>query len=678
MFDRILIANRGEIACRVIRTARSLGIATVAVYSDADADALHVALADEAVHIGPAAARESYLVGDKLIEAARRTGAQAVHPGYGFLSENAEFAEACAAAGLVFIGPPADAIRAMGGKAAAKALMEGANVPVVPGYHGDDQDEALLAAEAEAIGYPVLIKATAGGGGKGMRRVNAADAFARELASAKREAASAFGNDAVLIEKYIEQPRHIEIQVFADGRGNAVHLFERDCSLQRRHQKVVEEAPAPGMPEAVRAAMGKAAVDAARAVGYVGAGTVEFIADAAGGLRQDGFWFMEMNTRLQVEHPVTEMITGHDLVAWQLAVAAGEPLPVTQDDLAIGGHAFEVRLYAENPRKNFFPSTGRLERLRMPAGDGESVVRIDTGVREGDEVSIHYDPMIAKLIVHGPDRAAALTQLRRSLSQCAVAGIDSNLEFLGRVAAHPAFAAGEVETGFIDRHLDALVPPLAVERDAVVFAALAVAEEREAERRNRAATSADPHSPWGQLRGWRLGGQGHDDLTFALADEEIPVALHYGAASGTDGDFELSVGEERLPVRLIACADGMVEAVIDGRRRRADVAHYGDKVTVTLAGESWTLSHVDPLVVDDLDMGGEARITAPLPGKIVQLLVAPGDAVKKGAALLVLEAMKMEHTIAAGADATVESVNCAVGDQVEEGAELVAFAAEED
>ncbi len=514
MFDKILIANRGEIACRVIRTARRLGVATVAVYSEADRQALHVELADEAVAVGPAPAAESYLRGERIIEAARRTGAQAVHPGYGFLAENAGFAQACADAGLVFIGPPPDAIRAMGSKSEAKALMEKAGVPVVPGDHGDNQDPKHLAGAAEKIGYPVLIKASAGGGGKGMRRVDDAKDFAAALDGAKRESASAFGDDTVLIEKFVERPRHIEIQVFADGHGNAVHLFERDCSIQRRHQKVVEEAPAPGLDEARRTAMGAAAVEAARAIGYVGAGTVEFIAGPDG-----DFYFMEMNTRLQVEHPVTEMITGLDLVEWQLRVASGEPLPLGQDDLAIAGHAIEARVYAEDPARGFLPSTGELHHLRPPEeGDG---VRWDTGVRAGDAISMHYDPMIAKLIVwSGEGRADAVRRLRRALASCEVAGVTTNLDLLGAIAAHPAFAAGGCDTGFVEQHFDSLVPPPAPpDGSALACAALALELRRREEAAARAAASGDPHSPWHQVNGWRLNDSGRHTLELAVEGE---------------------------------------------------------------------------------------------------------------------------------------------------------------
>ena len=506
MISSILIANRGEIACRVIRTAKRLGIRTIAVFSDADREAMHVRLADQAVHIGGAAAKESYLKGDVILDVARQTGAQAIHPGYGFLSENAGFAEACEKAGVIFIGPPASAIRAMGLKDAAKALMEKAGVPVVPGYHGGDQDAEHLARQAGDIGYPVLIKAVAGGGGKGMRRVDEPDAFGKALASAQREAASAFGDDRVLIEKYVTQPRHIEIQVFADSHGEAVYLFERDCSLQRRHQKVVEEAPAPDMPEEMRRRMGEAAVAAAKAIGYRGAGTVEFIADGSKGLRADGFYFMEMNTRLQVEHPVTEMITGEDLVEWQIRVASGERLPKAQSELSINGHAIEARIYAEDPARSFFPSTGRLHRLRWP-GTGPHV-RVDTGVVEGGDVSMFYDPMIAKLIVWDRDRAGAINRMVSALRDTEVVGPKTNIAFLAETVAHPEFRSAHVDTGFIDRHLTDLVPThLMPPGEVLGLAAIAVRHMQSTDAR-----AGDPYSPWDRRDGWALGGNRRENI----------------------------------------------------------------------------------------------------------------------------------------------------------------------
>src|SRR6266545_3421061 len=531
MFTKILIANRGEIACRVIRTARRLGIRTVAVHSEADANARHVRLADEAVHIGPAAARESYLVGARIIEAARATGAQAIHPGYGFLSENADFAEACEKAGVVFIGPPASAIRAMGSKSAAKALMQQAGVPLTPGYHGAEQDPALLAREAKRIGYPVLIKASAGGGGKGMRRVDAPADFEAALASCKREAMQAFGDDRVLVERYVLRPRHVEIQVFGDRHGGCVHLFERDCSVQRRHQKVLEEAPAPGLTPERRAAMGAAAVEAAKAVGYVGAGTVEFIVEPSG-----GFYFMEMNTRLQVEHPVTEMITGLDLVEWQLRVAAGEPLPLRQEQVQIDGHAIEARIYAEDPERGFLPSTGRL--LHLAAPEASYHVRIDAGVEEGDEISPHYDPMIAKLIVWDASRERALARMRAALAQLRIVGVANNVEFLARLVASPAFAAGDLDTDLIERESEFLFPASReTPQEVWLLAALA-----ELEREQREVPSpAETRSPWDARDGWRLNSRASRTLTLRLGEVQQEVSVEHAT-----GGYLLGLGGQRV------------------------------------------------------------------------------------------------------------------------------------
>lgn len=672
MFRKILIANRGEIACRVIRTAKRMGVATVAVYSDADAQALHVAMADEAVHIGGAAVRESYLLPERILNAAKLTGAEAIHPGYGFLSENAAFAKACKAAGVVFIGPPASAIEAMGLKGAAKALMEKAKVPVVPGYHGDDQSPDLLAKEAERIGYPVLIKAVAGGGGKGMRRVDAAKDFAAALAGAQREAANAFGDDKVLLEKYLVKPRHIEIQVFADSHGNAVHLFERDCSVQRRHQKVLEEAPAPDMPPQMRKAMGEAAVAAAKAIGYVGAGTVEFIADVSDGLRPDRFYFMEMNTRLQVEHPVTEMITGQDLVAWQLDVAAGGRLPLAQEQLTIGGHAVEARIYAEDPQKNFLPSVGKLHRLRTP--DVDSHVRIDTGVREGDSVTPYYDPMIAKLIVWDTDRKSALRRMRQALGEYQIAGVATNTAFLIALTGHKAFIDGDLDTGFIERFRADLLPaPRPASTGVLALAALAVTLERRATAARQAAASGDRWSPWGAVNGWRLNDQGWDELVIRERDTETACRIEYLS----DGALKVSgpAGQAVVDGRLDA--DGNLDAVIDGRRLRAGIVRQQDEITLLLPGETHRLGIVDPRAAVDLDEGGSGQLTAPMPGKVVQALVEDGAKVEKGQALMILEAMKMEHTISAPARGTVSKVHFRAGDQVAEGAVLLTLEAED-
>ncbi len=669
MFKKILIANRGEIACRIIATARRLGIATVAVYSEADANARHVRLADEAVAIGPAPARESYLVAERILEAARQTGAEAIHPGYGFLSENDSFAEACGRAGIVFIGPPAEAIRAMGLKAASKALMAQAGVPLTPGYHGDNQDADFLAAQAAEIGYPVLIKASAGGGGKGMRRVDAAAEFAAALASCKREAINAFGDDDVLIEKYILQPRHIEIQVFGDTQGNCVYLFERDCSVQRRHQKVLEEAPAPGMTPERRAAMGKAAVDAARAVGYVGAGTVEFIAT------QDGkFFFMEMNTRLQVEHPVTEMVTGLDLVEWQLRVASGEPLPLAQEDLRLHGHAIEARIYAEDPDRGFLPSTGRLVHLAPPRQGPD--VRVDTGVEEGDEISPHYDPMIAKLIVRGEDRDQALRRLRDALAQYRVVGVANNIDFLGRLLASPSFAEARLDTGLIEREHDTLFANAGeVPRDVWLVAALAELQADARQARAAAAQAFDASSPWRLGDGWQHHGRAARRLVLRVGDivQDVvaePVAEGYRLT--LDGQ---TVQGQVVQGQAEPAGAGDLVVRLDGRRLRASVVAAADRCHVFLAGRTWVLSRVDTLHAGAEDEAGDHGLRAPMPGKVITLCAAPGTQVEKGTPLLVMEAMKMEHTILAPRQGVIKGFRFGAGEQVSEGAELVDFEA---
>jgi 3-methylcrotonyl-CoA carboxylase alpha subunit len=663
MFSKILIANRGEIACRVIRTARRLGIATVAVYSEADRGALHVEEADEAWPIGPAPARESYLNIGAIIAAARGSGAEAVHPGYGFLSENADFAAACEEAGLVFIGPPAGAMRTMGSKAAAKALMARAGVPVVPGYHGDDQDPGHLAAEAGRIGFPVLIKASAGGGGRGMRVVAEFGEFAAALEAAKREAAGAFGDDRVLIEKYLSRPRHIEVQIFADRHGNAVHIFDRDCSIQRRHQKVIEEAPAPGIDDGRRRVMGEAAVSAARAVGYVGAGTVEFIADA------DGYYFIEMNTRLQVEHTVTEAVTGLDLVEWQLRVAAGERLPLRQKELVLQGHAIEARLYAEDPEHDFLPQTGTLYGLRFPPPE---IARVDTGVRQGDSVTPYYDAMIAKIIAWGEDRPAAIARLRTALAETAILGLHSNLGFLARLAAEPDFAAGAVDTGFIERHRAVLIPAHRPAPDAALaVAAISRLLARGAAIRAAAQRSGDPYSPWAGNECWRLGGVDRQDLTFRDAAEERTVqatARGPGWLLQIDDRAVLAHGEQR--------PDGAFAITIDGIRKQIIVLDHGAETAVFVDGESWLLVEIDPLAARQGEDPAGGRLSAPMPGRVTRLLVEAGSMVRRGQPLMVIEAMKMEHTIVAPADGTVEGVRFAVGDMVEEGAEVITLAAE--
>jgi len=664
MFNKILIANRGEIACRVIKTARRLGIKTVAVYSEADAGARHVRLADEAVLIGPAPARESYLVIERIIAAARQTGAQAIHPGYGFLSENEDFCHACEAAGIVFIGPPVSAIRAMGSKSEAKKLMEKAGVPLTPGYHGDNQDAGFLNVQADAIGYPVLIKAAAGGGGKGMRLVEKSADFLDALASCKREAASSFGNDHVLVEKYLTRPRHIEIQVFGDTRGNVVYLFERDCSVQRRHQKVLEEAPAPGMTLERRAAMGKAAVEAAKAVGYVGAGTVEFIAN------QDGtFYFMEMNTRLQVEHPVTEMITGLDLVEWQLRVAAGQPLPLAQEQLAINGHALEARIYAEDPSKGFLPSTGRLVHLAPP--EEGMHVRVDTGVEEGDEISPFYDPMIAKLIVWDVNRDRALARMLQALAEYRVVGVANNIEFLSRLTACPAFANADLDTGLIEREKDYLFPE---QREPAREAWLAVALAELLRERERAAQLAaghpEPDSPWHRRDGWRINSAASRTLIFRLGDMEKMLAVtDRGSAFDITLDGVVSTVSGSLNPR------GLLRAEFDGLRITATVVVAGERRHLFGNGRAWQFAAVDPLFHSGEGGGAEGGLLAPMPGKVIALIAAEGATVDKGAPLLILEAMKMEHTITAPAAGTVKAFRFAVGDQVGDGAELVDFVA---
>jgi 3-methylcrotonyl-CoA carboxylase alpha subunit len=668
MFDKILIANRGEIACRVIRTARRMGIRTVAVYSEADAKARHVRLADEAALIGPPPAKESYLAAGRIIDAARHAGAQAIHPGYGFLAENADFAEACAAAGRVFIGPPAAAIRAMGSKSAAKILMERAGVPLVPGYHGDEQDAGFLSAEAERIGFPVLIKAVLGGGGKGMRIVRAAAEFAGALASCKREAAAGFGDDRVLLEKYLERPRHIEIQVFADGHGNVIHLFERDCSVQRRHQKVLEEAPAPGMTPERRAAMGEAAVQAARAVGYVGAGTVEFIVDN-GGNGGGAFYFMEMNTRLQVEHPVTEMITGLDLVEWQLRVAAGEPLPLTQEQVALRGHAVEARIYAEDPEKGFLPATGRLLHLSPPA---ESLhVRVDTGVEQGDEVSPHYDSMISKLIVWGENREQALARMLQSLAQYRVAGVANNVGFLSRLVACPAFAQADLDTGLIEREKDFLFPAAAdVPREAWLAAALAEVLRERAAAAEQARQRPDAYSPWHIRDGWRLNGAVRRSLIFRCGETEKAVAVSY-----LKRGFDLELDGQAVVADGQLAPGSQLRADLGGSVINATVVMAGEKRHVFLHGRAFVLAAVDPLYHAGEGGGAEGSLTAPMPGKVIALLAQVGAKLEKGAPLLILEAMKMEHTLCAPAAGIVTAFRVAVGEQVTDGAELVDFEA---
>ena len=665
MFNKILIANRGEIACRVAATARRMGVKTVAVYADADASAKHVAFCDESVHIGGSAPKDSYLRWEKIIEAARATGAQAVHPGYGFLSENEDFAKACADAGLVFIGPPASAIQAMGLKAESKQLMERAGVPLVPGYHGSDQDPALLQLKADEIGYPVLIKASAGGGGKGMRAVERSQDFADALTSCKREAINSFGSDAVLVEKYVQRPRHIEIQVFGDSFGNYVYLFERDCSVQRRHQKVLEEAPAPGMTPELRARMGEAAVAAARAVNYVGAGTVEFIVEQ----REDGsmnFFFMEMNTRLQVEHPVTEAITGQDLVEWQLRVASGEPLPLQQGQLKITGHAIEARVCAENPDNNFLPATGRLDIYHKPACSSFAIspVRFDDGVRQGDSISPFYDSMVAKVIVHGDTRAQALARLDDALAQTHIIGLTTNVQFLRHVLQSPSFAQANLDTGLIPREAAVLF-----NQERVGLALAAAADVAQTLLDERAGEGNDPFS---KTDGWRSHGVFTRRFAFEFAGEPVQAGLTYLH----DGALSFTVGDVAGMLEFAATPAG-IDLRFAGQRARVMVYRQGEVAHIHTAQGATKIIAVDLLLHAGEAPAEVGRLTAPMPGKVVSFAVKAGDIVKRGQALAVMDAMKMEHTIAAPIDGVVEELLYAPGDQVVEGAELLKLVAQE-
>lgn len=659
MIKRLLIANRGEIAVRVARTAKRMGIHVIAVYSDTDAAAMHVAVADEAVRIGPDAAAESYLNIDAVIAAAGSTRADAIHPGYGFLSENANFADACAAAGIRLVGPSADAMRAMGDKAASKEVMSKADVPLVPGYHGADQDPAVLAEQAAGIGFPVLIKASAGGGGRGMRIVETAEGFDEALAAAQREARGAFGNDRVLIEKYLTIPRHIEVQVFGDDHGNVVHLFERDCSLQRRYQKVVEEAPAPGMTEARRAEIGAAAVAAAKAIDYSGAGTVEFIVDATDDGANGPFYFMEMNTRLQVEHPVSEFITGQDLVEWQLRVADGERLPLAQPDIELNGHAIEARLYAEDPDRDFLPAPGHVIAFEMP--DMGASTRIDTGVRSGDDIAVSYDPMIAKVIAHGADRDAAIAALDGLLADLVCVGPVTNQAFLRRAITHPEFVGGDVDTGFIGRHRDMLVP----ERNGVPDGALAsvvasLLSQRAQQARGQAGARGEANSPWAATDSWRANLQNVETLQFRDGENEIPVRVIHN--------------QERVSLTLPGGQSVDLETGGDGWMTYASSG-------VFFAVSDGTQIRLERIVaVDEASerAGASGGLNAPMPGKVARVMVAAGEQVSRGQTLMVLEAMKMEHAITAPGDGKVVTVLFAEGDQVAEGAELLQLEPVED
>lgn len=649
MFSKILIANRGEIACRVIRTASNMGVETVAVYSDADKDALHVQMADEAVHIGASSVSESYLQIETIIQAALKSGSEAIHPGYGFLSENADFVDAVESAGLVFIGPSSSAIRKMGLKDAAKSLMQDAQVPVVPGYHGDNQDPEFLSNQADVIGYPVLIKARAGGGGKGMRKVDQPSDFKEFLKGAQREGLASFGDAHVLIEKYISAPRHIEVQVFGDNHGNVVHLFERDCSLQRRHQKVIEEAPAPGMTEAVRSAMTSAAVTAAKAINYSGAGTIEFIVDGSGPLRTDGFWFMEMNTRLQVEHPVTETITGHDLVEWQLLVAAGEQLPARQSELKINGHAFEARLYAEDPSRNFMPATGHLHHLSF--GDA----RVDTGVQTGADITPHYDPMIAKIITHAQDRSSALHKLVLALQNTHVVGPVSNVAFLSALSQHQDFQDGHVDTGLIERHFETLTGTPELPEIVTLIAAAQ-------------ALKLDFNSP---LSGWRLWGHANHTAGLIFQDDvlETGVTLFSPNHIGSNGsDIEL---------KDIRRTNTGVSCTTNGKAVTANIIDYVEQgkrsISVLQDGYAWLFDIPDPLQADIAAQGGGNTVSAPMTGVVKLISVAPGQQVESGETMLVMEAMKMELSLAAPRDGIVSEVCCSSGSQVSDGDVLIRF-----
>ncbi len=654
-FDKLLIANRGEIACRIIRTAKRMGLATVAVYSDADRGAMHVALADTAVLIGPAPAKDSYLRIDAIIDAAHETGAEAVHPGYGFLSENADFAQACADADLVFVGPSAATIRLMGSKSAAKALMEGCGVPVVPGYHGEDQAFATLAAAADRLGYPVLVKASAGGGGRGMRAVATPGELEEAVAGARREAAAAFGDDRLLIEKLIAAPRHIEVQVFGDTHGNVVSLLERECTLQRRHQKVVEEAPSIAVTPERRAQMSAAARAAAQAAGYVGAGTVEFIADAA------GFYFIEMNTRLQVEHPITELITGLDLVEWQLRVAMGEPLPLRQDEITVHGHAIEARIYAEDADKGFLPSTGTIGLWREPAGND---IRVDTGFRAGDAVTPYYDALLAKLIVHGADRPQALGRLAEALREFEIAGVTTNLAFLRALVGHPQVARGEIDTGFIERELAALTTP----RPTVAPLDLAAACVAVLLREQGEQIPPSAASPWDRTDGWTIAGRRSRRLSFRHGGERCDAVLWYGR----DGlSMELRDAHARL--QFVPRDGAVFDLCLGDAPERVTAGWSGRDLDLVTPRGRLRLHWIDPFAADLREAALASRIVAPMPGTVTRILAEPGVDVPRGAPLIVLEAMKMEHTLRAPAAGRLKALKCAVGEFVQEGTELADF-----
>jgi len=675
MFTKILIANRGEIACRVIKTARAMGILTVAVYSDADADSLHVSMADEAVHLGGSPSRESYLLSDKVIEAAKRTGAQAIHPGYGFLSENADFCRQCAKEGIVFIGPPVPAIEAMGSKSAAKNIMEKANVPLVPGYHGEDQSAEIIKKAADDMGYPVLLKATAGGGGKGMRQVWSEEEFQEGFEAAKREALSSFGDDTMLVEKYLTQPRHVEIQVFCDNHNNAVYLFERDCSVQRRHQKVIEEAPAFGMSEELRAAMGESAIQSAQAIGYQGAGTVEFLLDVDG-----SFYFMEMNTRLQVEHPVTEMISGQDLVEWQLRVAAGETLPKTQDQLVINGHAFEARIYAEDANNDFLPATGTLEFLQTPLESEH--VRVDTGVRQGDDVSVFYDPMIAKLIVWDENREKALQRLTKALSEYRINGVTTNIDFLYNLATCPPFINEDIDTGFIEKNNDLIFHNTEQDlADELPIAALSIVLSEAKTAAEKAAVSNDPTSPWGSTNAWRLNEAHIQHFNIAHSNTEYAITVEQKREANRSY-YLITVDGDNANSRTVDCQGRLegdsLQTNIDGYQSTATITHNGNEISLYRQNGVFNFTRIMPDLGDSSDDDVHGGLVAPMNGTMVAVLVKAGDTVKKDQPLVIMEAMKMEHTIRAPSNGTINSLYFSEGEMVDGGAELLDFTAEEE
>ncbi len=666
MINKLLIANRGEIACRVIKTANAQGIKTVAVYSDADKNALHVQMADEAIYLGPSPSKESYLRGELIIEKAKELGVDAIHPGYGFLSENAEFANLCAKNNIIFVGPPASAIEAMGSKSAAKHIMEKAGVPLVPGYHGDDQNEAVLKGAADEMGYPVLLKAAAGGGGKGMRQVWSEKEFSQALNAAKRESMASFGDDHMLVEKYLTRPRHVEIQVFCDTHGNGVYLFERDCSVQRRHQKIIEEAPAPNMSQSVREKMGEAAILAAKAINYVGAGTVEFLLD-----EDDSFYFMEMNTRLQVEHPVTEMITREDLVHWQLTIAEGKPLPKQQSELSLTGHAFEARIYAEDPNNEFLPSTGTLCLLRTPKEN--DVVRVDTGVVEGDEVSVFYDPMIAKLVVWGENREIALKRLISALGDYYIDGVSTNIDFLKRVATHPAFVAAELTTTFVEKHHDSLFSATANEETSNDTHANIPAMALLSLLNRKTSGSNKTPAVWSTAGAWRANANNTETLSLLCNQDEVHVEVKHLSAEHA---WELTVGEKTYKVdgNLV---DSTLQATINGYKSTFTFSNTNDTFTLFNKDTHATFSRISASLGDDSGDANDANFSAPMNGTIVAHLVEKGVLVKKGEPILVMEAMKMEHSIIAPHDGSVEEFFFNPGELVDGGATLLAFSTKE-